>query len=204
MHRAGPSKRIAILIATLVGLLQAGCLGSTPPTWQASDLKAPDGILGRYDVVETIGSEVNNIQIDVLLKDDTYVAERYELVEGEWTKDSEDVLRVVHMNGNRYLAIDYADENVFYSFLYSDDPAPGQFTLRQMEMAPGFREDAAYLGWLKSQYGLDVNVDHDINTVVLNGVVDVQKLRALFSDPQFMKGVKETNSWVLKTRVPNP
>jgi hypothetical protein len=139
MHLAGLTKRTAIMSAMLSVLSLAGCLGSNPPTWEAADLSAPEGILGRYEAVESIGSEVNDIQLDVFLEDDTYVAARYEKRDGIWTKDSEDVFRVVHMNDNRYLAIDYADDNVFYSFLYSDEPAPGQFTLRQMEMAPGFR-----------------------------------------------------------------
>jgi len=204
MSIAGYRKRMSIVLAALAGLLQAACLGSNPPTWEAADLKAPDGILGRYAAVETIGAEVKDIQIDVFLEDDTYVAARYENVDGTWTKDSEDVFRLVQMKDKRYLAIDYADDNVFYSFLYSDQPAPGQFTLRQMEMIPSFREDAVYLASIKKQYDLDVDIDKDINTVVLIGAIDVPKLRALFTDPQFMKGVRETNSWVLKTRLPNP
>jgi len=203
MHLARQTKQMPILLATLSVLL-AGCLGSNPPTWEAADLKAPDGILGRYEVVESIGGNINTIQLDVFLEDDTYVAARYEKVDGEWTKDSEDVFRVVHMNDNRYLAIDYSDANTFYSFLYSDQPARGQFTLRQMEMTPSFREDAEYLASIKKQYDLDVDIDKDINTVVLTGKIDIPKLRALFSDPLFMKGVKETNSWVLKSRVANP
>ncbi len=204
MRLAGSSNQLSILITTLFGLLQTACLGSSPPTWEAADLKAPDGIVGRFEVVETLGTETNNIQVEVYLDDDTYVAAHYEKVEGAWSKDSEDVFRVVHMNNNRYLAIDYAEEDVFYSFLYSDQPAPGQFTLRQLEMSPEADDDAAYLAYVKQKYGLNIERDHEINTVVMNGTLDIPKLKALFSDPQFMKRVKETNSWVLKTRIPNP
>lgn len=204
MHVAGHSNRPSVLIAVMLGLLQAACLGSTPPTWEAADLKAPDGILGRFEVIETLGADTNNIQVDVYLEDDTYVAAHYEKVEGGWSKDSEDVFRVVHLSNNRYLAIDYAEENVFYSFLYSDHPAPGQFMLRQLEMDPDAQENAAYKGYVKQTYGLVIEVDKEINTVVMNGALDIAKLRTLFADPLFMKGVKETNSWVLKSRIATP
>ncbi len=204
MHVAGSSKRLSILIATLAGLMQAACLGSSPPIWEAADLKAPDGILGRFEAVETLGAETNIVQIDVSLEDDTYVATRFEKTEGVWAKDSEDVFRIVHMGGNRYLAIDYAEESVFYSFLFSDQPGPGQFTLRQLEMSPDPRENAAYLAFIKQRYDLDIDVDQEINTVVMNGTLDIAKLKALFTDPQFMAGVWETNTWVLKARISAP
>lgn len=204
MRLTGRSNQLSIPMAILCCLLQAACLGSSPPTWEAADLKAPDGIIGRFEVIETLATETNNIQVDVYLEDDTYVAAHYEKVDGAWSKDSEDVFRVVHLNNNRYLAIDYAEENVFYSSLYSDHPAPGQFTLRQLEMSPEADEDAAYLAFVKQKYGLDIERDHEINTVVMNGTLDIPKLKALFSDPQFMKRVKETNSWVLKSRVSSP
>jgi len=195
--------RIVLMLA-LVSLALAGCLTSDEPKLQPGDLAKLEGFGGLYSVAAFPGSDphaTGEARVDA--RDGEYFMS-IKNSDGD-NLEKPVLLRILRLAADRYLAVGSdsgsTDSMILYAFV---TPRPnGAWRFNMIELQAARRNDA--LKSVTFRHGATLSFSQ-VNTTPptaldqLSGHLDGDQLRALFTDPDFVKAIDDHRGFDLSPK----
>ncbi|HVY99410.1 MAG TPA: hypothetical protein VHA35_07920 [Dongiaceae bacterium] len=192
---------MTILPALVLAAGLAACLSSDPPRLDAGDLATPDGFAGTY-FASAVGARDDRSATATIApaEGNSYLLT---IVENglQGAPDAPVRLRLLRLNSGLLLAV-VSDPDKVDDVLYAivTQAANGAWAFRPVDLA-GQARDRRLSDAIRRHGATEVSYDtSDLRADRIQGNLDAANLRALFSDPDFVKAIETQDGFRLSPK----